>query len=97
MADLLINLQVRKSTADAAGSKQYYEDLTDPIDGWTKELRQLVLFKKQVSCFIHPRCRINVSVAPKDLCSGTNHHLSQLSMINFYSQTHLWGIAILLR
>jgi dipeptidyl-peptidase III len=47
MGDLLINLQVRKSTADAEGAKTFYEDLTEPIEEWTKELRQLVLFKKQ--------------------------------------------------
>jgi dipeptidyl-peptidase III len=61
MGDLLINLQVRKSTADAEGAKAFYEDLTEPIEGWTKELRQLVLFKKQprkifVQVWTHTSC-----------------------------------------
>jgi dipeptidyl-peptidase III len=61
MGDLLINLQVRKSTADAEGAKTFYEDLTEPIDEWTRELRQLVLFKKQprkifVQVWIHAYC-----------------------------------------
>jgi len=47
MGDLLVHLQVLKATADGDGAKAFYEDLTKPVEEWTKELRQLVLFKKQ--------------------------------------------------
>ncbi|KLO18539.1 aflatoxin-detoxifizyme [Schizopora paradoxa] len=44
---LLVDLQVRKSTADATGAREYYTTLTTPIEGWEGELRDLVLKKKQ--------------------------------------------------
>ncbi|TFK19126.1 aflatoxin-detoxifizyme [Coprinopsis marcescibilis] len=43
---LLIDLQVRKSTADGAGARQFYTDLTTPVEGWEGEIRDLVLKKK---------------------------------------------------
>ncbi|KAF9260465.1 aflatoxin-detoxifizyme [Marasmius fiardii PR-910] len=43
---LLIELQVRKSTADGAGAREFYTKLTKPIDGWEGEIRDLVLRKK---------------------------------------------------
>ncbi|KIM49127.1 hypothetical protein M413DRAFT_406383 [Hebeloma cylindrosporum] len=43
---LLIELQVRKSTADAIGSREFYTNLTKPIAGWEGEIRNLVLKKK---------------------------------------------------
>ncbi|KAF8163294.1 aflatoxin-detoxifizyme [Crassisporium funariophilum] len=43
---LLIELQVRKSTADAAGSREFYTNLTKPIAGWEGEIRDMVLRKK---------------------------------------------------
>lgn len=46
---LLIDLQVRKATADAVGATEFYTKLTTPPDTWTGELRELVLSKKQVS------------------------------------------------
>jgi Peptidase family M49 len=48
---LLIDLQVRKATADAAGATEFYTKLTTPPDGWTGELRELVLSKRQVNFF----------------------------------------------
>jgi dipeptidyl-peptidase-3 len=45
---LLIELQVRKSTADGEGSRTYYEQLTKPLDSWSGELRDLAIKKKQV-------------------------------------------------
>ena len=48
---LLVELQVRKSTADGAGARKFYNELTTPLPGWDGELRDLVLKKKQVrSC-----------------------------------------------
>lgn len=44
---LLVDLQVRKSTADATGAREYYTTLTNPIEGWEGEIRDLVLKKKQ--------------------------------------------------
>ena len=49
---LLVNIQVRKSTADGPGAREYYTQLTTPFAGWEGELRDLVLRKKLVSsCF----------------------------------------------
>lgn len=45
---LLVDLQVRKSTADGAGAREFYTELTTPFPGWDGELRDLVLRKKLV-------------------------------------------------
>ena len=45
---LLIDLQVRKSTADGAGARKFYAELTTPFPGWDGEIRDIVLLKKQV-------------------------------------------------
>ena len=45
---LLIDLQVRKSTADGAGAREFYRTLTTPFAGWEGEIRNVVLAKKQV-------------------------------------------------
>lgn len=46
---LLVELQVRKSTADGAGAREFYTNLTKPIPGWEGEIRNIVLQKKLVS------------------------------------------------
>ncbi|KAH9484285.1 Dipeptidyl peptidase 3 [Psilocybe cubensis] len=43
---LLVELQVRKSTADAAGAREFYTNLTKPLPGWDGEIRDMVLRKK---------------------------------------------------
>jgi dipeptidyl-peptidase-3 len=43
---LLVELQVRKSTADGAGAREFYTRLTTPLPGWEGEIRDLVLKKK---------------------------------------------------
>lgn len=45
---LLVELQVRKSTADAAGAREFYTNLTKPLSGWEGEIRDVVLRKKLV-------------------------------------------------
>jgi len=45
---LLVDLQVRKSTADGAGARQFYTQLTTPLPGWDKDIRDVVLRKKTV-------------------------------------------------
>ena len=45
---LLIELQVRKSTADGEGAKDFYTELTKPFPGWQGEIRDLVLKKRLV-------------------------------------------------
>lgn len=54
---LLVDLQVRKSTADATGAREYYTTLTNPIEGWEGEIRDLVLKKKQVRFGSHVEFR----------------------------------------
>ena len=49
---LLVDLQVRKSTADGSGARAFYNGLTTPLPGWDGEIRDLVLKKKQVRKFI---------------------------------------------
>jgi len=52
---LLIELQVRKSTADGAGAREYYNSLTTPLQGWEGEIRNIVLAKKQPrKIFVQP-------------------------------------------
>jgi dipeptidyl-peptidase-3 len=52
---LLIELQVRKSTADGAGAREFYANLTTPYNGWEGELRDLVIRKKQPrKIFVQP-------------------------------------------
>ena len=48
MGKLLVELQVYKSTADAAGAKKFYTELTDPLPGWAGEIRDFVFKKKLV-------------------------------------------------
>lgn len=49
MGKLLVELQVRKSTADGPGARQFYTELTTPLPGWDGEIRDLVLKKTQAS------------------------------------------------
>ena len=52
---LLIDLQVRKSTADGAGAREFYTRLTTPLAGWEGAIRDLVLRKKQPrKVFVQP-------------------------------------------
>ncbi|KAH7888205.1 peptidase family M49-domain-containing protein [Phlebopus sp. FC_14] len=43
---LLLELQVRKSTADGPGARAFYGQLTTPLPGWDGEIRDVVLKKK---------------------------------------------------
>ena len=45
---LLVDLQVRKSTADGAGANEFYTALTTPMQGWIPEMRDVVISKKLV-------------------------------------------------
>lgn len=46
---LLVDLQVRKSTADGPGARKFYTQLTTPLPGWDKDIRDVVFKKKTVS------------------------------------------------
>lgn len=46
---LLVDLQVRKSTADGPAAREFYTQLTTPLPGWDKDIRDVVLRKKTVS------------------------------------------------
>jgi dipeptidyl-peptidase-3 len=46
--ELLVELQVRKSTADGEGAREFYTRLTQPQQGWEGEIRDMVLRKKLV-------------------------------------------------
>ncbi|QRV87699.1 dipeptidyl peptidase 3 [Ceratobasidium sp. AG-Ba] len=55
MGRLLVDLQVRKSTADGDGAREFYEKLTTPRPGWAGEIRDVVLAKKQPrKVFVQP-------------------------------------------
>lgn len=56
---LLVELQVRKSTADGAGARKFYTELTDPLPGWDGEIRDIVLKKKLVSNLT--RCNLSLT------------------------------------
>jgi dipeptidyl-peptidase-3 len=57
---LLIELQVRKSTADGPGARTFYTSLTKPRAGWDGELRDLVIRKKQPrKIFVQPNTFVN--------------------------------------
>jgi len=43
---LLVDLQVRKSTADGPGARKFYTQLTTPLPGWDKDIRDVVFKKK---------------------------------------------------
>ena len=52
---LLVELQVRKSTADGAGARKFYTELTTPFAGWDGAIRDVVLRKKQPrKVFVQP-------------------------------------------
>jgi dipeptidyl-peptidase-3 len=48
VGQLLLEIQVRKCTADGAGAKKFYTELTTPPIAWQGEIRDLVLKKKLV-------------------------------------------------
>ena len=48
VSKLLVDLQVRKSTADGSGARKFYTQLTTPLPGWGKDIRDVVLKKKTV-------------------------------------------------
>jgi dipeptidyl-peptidase III len=52
---LLVELQVRKSTADGSGAREFYTELTRPMPGWEGQISKLVLKKKQVRVFVRHR------------------------------------------
>lgn len=45
---LLVELQVRKSTADGPGARAFYTEFTTPLPGWDGDIRDMVLKKKLV-------------------------------------------------
>ncbi|KZT32649.1 aflatoxin-detoxifizyme [Sistotremastrum suecicum HHB10207 ss-3] len=56
---LLVELQVRKSTADGPGAQEFYTTLTNPLPGWVPEIRDIVLKKKQPrKLFVQPNTTI---------------------------------------
>ena len=75
---LLVDLQVRKSTADGPGARKFYTQLTTPLPGWDKDIRDVVFKKKTVSDLksILPsfETRHCVRVAPKAFCPAKHFH-----------------------
>ncbi|KAG6909722.1 hypothetical protein DXG01_015924 [Tephrocybe rancida] len=56
---LLISLQVYKSTADGAGAREFYTNLTKPLPGWEGDIRDLVLRKKLPrKIFVQPNTQL---------------------------------------
>jgi len=80
---LLIELQVRKSTADGAGAREFYTKLTKPIPRWEGEIRNIVLQKKLVglvtNIFFLWLTKLAFDSHVKYLCSPT-HSLSTIRL-----------------
>jgi hypothetical protein len=68
---LLVDLQVRKSTADGAGAREFYTELTTPLPGWDKDIRDVVLKKRVVRGLI-----VTASIIPTLLPSRPGDSLS---------------------
>ncbi|KAG5642191.1 hypothetical protein DXG03_003429 [Asterophora parasitica] len=59
VGNLLVNLQVLKSTADGAGAREFYNTLTTPLPGWEGDIRNIVLQKKLPrKIFVQPNTQI---------------------------------------
>jgi hypothetical protein len=75
---LLVDLQVRKSTADGPGARKFYTQLTTPLSGWDKDIRDVVLKKKTVGgskpILSYFETRYYVRVAPKAFCPTKHFH-----------------------
>ena len=78
---LLVDLQVRKSTADGPGARKFYTQLTTPLPGWDNDIRNAVLKKKTVGPISSHRDssleanRCLFLLAPEAICS-TEHFLT---------------------
>ncbi|BGP24644.1 hypothetical protein JCM10295v2_003562 [Rhodotorula toruloides] len=60
MGQLLVEIQVRKSTGDGPGATKFYTELTAPSEEWVEKLRPLVLAKKLPrKVFVQPNTIVN--------------------------------------
>ena len=83
---LLIDLQVRKSTADGAGAREFYNTLTEPLPGWDGEIRDLVLRKKLPrKIFVQP----NTFVGPDGEVVLKEYPLSPVGAIESFIERKL--------
>ncbi|KAF9482745.1 aflatoxin-detoxifizyme [Pholiota conissans] len=82
---LLVELQVRKSTADAAGAREFYTNLTRPIPGWEGEIRNMVLHKKLPrKIFVQPN-----TVLVDDKVILKEYPLTPAGVIQSFIERHL--------
>ena len=73
---LLVELQVRKSTADGKGAKEFYTDLTNPPPEWEGEIRDFVLKKKLVGVSVETPFDLakNSPAASENFCATQYIH-----------------------
>ncbi|BGP08074.1 hypothetical protein JCM10049v2_003919 [Rhodotorula toruloides] len=68
MGQLLVEIQVRKSTGDGPGATKFYTELTAPSAEWVDKLRPLVLAKKLPrKVFVQPNTVVNPSTGDVEL------------------------------
>ncbi|BGP32071.1 hypothetical protein JCM10296v2_003850 [Rhodotorula toruloides] len=68
MGQLLVEIQVRKSTGDGPGATKFYTELTAPSAEWVEKLRPLVVAKKLPrKVFVQPNTVVNPSTGDVEL------------------------------
>lgn len=88
---LLVELQVRKSTADGPGTRDYYTKLTTPLPGWDGDIRDLVLKKKLVRV-VYSACSKNADF----LCYSRGRFSCSLILL-LWMEKYSWRSILLLR
>lgn len=87
--ELLISLQVYKSTADGPGARKFYTELTTPLPGWDGQIRDLVLKKKLVSMIGKWEIRFWLLYSHERFSSSQER---LLSMMRSNSKNTLWRL-----
>lgn len=90
VGELLISLQVYKSTADGPGARKFYTELTTPLPGWDGQIRDLVLKKKLVSMIGKSEIRFWLLYSHERSSSSQEQLL--LMMMKSNSKNTLWRL-----
>ncbi|KAA1076581.1 hypothetical protein PGT21_012279 [Puccinia graminis f. sp. tritici] len=82
---LLVEIQIRKSIADAKGAEKFYTELTTPPDQlWETELRDLVIKKKQPrKIFVQPNTTIIHPSSSSSSSDGQNPDHLDVKLLDY--------------